>query len=705
MQLRRPTYPLRVVLMGVILSLVVLSMGAVGIVSYYFGSAELNALADTVVRQTVERVALRLEQFQQTAYLQNAECLGLSEGTHLTVADFERLALAIWPSLKAHAELARVYFGLEATGEFFAVERSDDGRVVLRIIADEPGGGRAERVYQHRPGGWELEKTLPFDGYDPRKRPFYEVARSAGGPTWTETYHFWLRQDDRHFGVSYASPMLSEAGRLLGVWSCDLDTDSLCSFLGSLQREVPGYAFIVEESASHQRRIIAHPNRALLRDPKTGWLWASVEAVDDQRLRAFMSLLPASFGTESRPEKRGPMAFQAGGEECFGSYTVAPEGPRWLIGMVLPQKEIIHNVHRYGVQFLVLFIGVLLAAATAIVWVSHRTTARLHQLHREAVAVGRLELEPGARGDSRILEIREVADAVESMKANLRSFRKYVPAEVVGELVRTGREACLGGRKIHTTVYFSDIAHFTATAERFEPEQLVEHLGQYLEAMSDGIARHGGTVDKFIGDAVMAFWNGLQERPTHALDACRAALDNQRVLVELRGRWRAAGRPLFHTRIGLHTGPVVVGNIGSERRMNYTIIGDSVNLTNRLEKLNKIYGTRVLLSESTFAEARKNVLARPLDCVGVQGKTRGVRVYELLGLRGEEDQAQAERCELSEAAVDLYLAGQFAAAAKAFHQILQLHPEDAPIKVLCRRCEGFASSPPDDWDGVFRLQG
>src|SRR5262249_26375049 len=157
-----------------------------------------------------------------------------------------------------------------------------------------------------------------------------------------------------------------------------------------------------------------------------------------------------------------------------------------------------------------------------------------------------------------------------------------------------------GGEHRRLTIYFSDIADFTSISESMPPEALVAHLGEYLQAMSEQVLAAGGTVDKYIGDAVMAFWGAPLENAEHDRGAGTAAVRNQQPLRKLRERWQAEGKPPFRARIGIHTGEVIVGNIGSAARLNYTVIGDAVNLASRLEGLNKYYDTSILISESTF---------------------------------------------------------------------------------------------------------
>jgi adenylate cyclase len=203
----------------------------------------------------------------------------------------------------------------------------------------------------------------------------------------------------------------------------------------------------------------------------------------------------------------------------------------------------------------------------------------------------------------------------------------------------------------------------------------------------------------------MAFWGAPLYMPDHAMAACRAAICCQQRLAKLRDAWRGKGRPEFHARIGVNTGPVVVGNIGSEQRLNYTVIGDPVNVASRLESLNKQYGTTIILSDTTYRAAARWLIARPLDWVTVKGKKEGGLVYELLGLHGEMAGDQLPFVDGYRHALDAYQAQHWDKAALLFEQFLRHYPGDPPGEEMLRRCRRFRAEPPSaEWDGVFHME-
>jgi adenylate cyclase len=285
------------------------------------------------------------------------------------------------------------------------------------------------------------------------------------------------------------------------------------------------------------------------------------------------------------------------------------------------------------------------------------------------------------------------------MKGGLQSFASYVPRDLVRAVLASGQKAELGGSTKPMTIFFSDLAGFTSFSETMTPAELVELLGRYFDEMTKVIASRGGTIDKFIGDAIMAFWNAPADEPLHAVRACEAALACARRLDELKGTEPGFAR--LSARIGVATGDVLVGNIGSHERMNYTVMGDTANLASRLEGLGKMYGTTILVSESTQLAAKDAIVMRAVDVVAVKGKAKGVTVYEPIALCDEHDAAAEKRAALSVEALDAYLGQRFDDAAAAYDRMLEIVPSDGAAIAMRDRCHEMAKHPPGEgWTGV-----
>jgi adenylate cyclase len=285
-------------------------------------------------------------------------------------------------------------------------------------------------------------------------------------------------------------------------------------------------------------------------------------------------------------------------------------------------------------------------------------------------------------------------------------FSSYVNAAVVDELIAHPESMSLGGTRKNLTVLFSDLVGFTALAEQHSPEDLVAMLNDYMSAMTEVVFRHDGTLDKFIGDAVMAFWGDPTPREDHALRACRCALEMQAALSEMNSRWESLiGVPLA-MRIGINTGDMIVGRMGGRGKFAYTVIGDSVNLASRLEGANKQYGTRILIAQETYQHVRNDIVARELDCITVKGRREPVTTHEVLALRsGGGEAGYEEFLSKYNSGIFRYRCREWDAAIRAFTAALALRPDDGPSRMYIERSQHFATNPPPaNWDGVFVMQ-
>ncbi len=290
-------------------------------------------------------------------------------------------------------------------------------------------------------------------------------------------------------------------------------------------------------------------------------------------------------------------------------------------------------------------------------------------------------------------------------KALIRdAFGQYLSPKVVADLMRDPDKLSLGGEDREMTAFFSDIAGFSSFSEKMTPTELVNALNEYLTEMCEVIVNYEGTVDKFEGDAIIAFWGAPAVQPDHAALACYASIDMQKSIKLLDKRFAAEGRPRVAVRMGLNTGRMVVGNMGSAQRMDYTIMGDSVNLASRLEGANKAYGSDIMISSMTYDHVRDVVDVRELDTLRVVGKNEPIKVYQLLERKGLTSGPLADMVAQFEKGLALYNARNYQDAKAVFSQCQALFPDDGPSRVYINRCELFIATPPAaDWDGIFNL--
>ena len=288
------------------------------------------------------------------------------------------------------------------------------------------------------------------------------------------------------------------------------------------------------------------------------------------------------------------------------------------------------------------------------------------------------------------------------------AFSQYLSPSVIDVIVQDPSKLSLGGERREMTAYFSDVQKFSTISESLTPEELVALLNEYLTEMCNLISSRAGTIDKFEGDAIIAFWGAPLDQPDHARLACFATIDMQKRLIEMRKDWREKGSPQLFARMGINSGPIVVGNMGSQQRMDYTIMGDTVNLAARLEGANKFYKTFTMISGNTYygtdhLEGAENYVdARELDIVRVVGKKEPVPVFEVLDFKNKLSGPMTDVLEHYQKGLSCYKDHDYPIAIEHFRKALTFLENDGPCLTYIERCERFISEPPPgDWDGVY----
>jgi adenylate cyclase len=284
-------------------------------------------------------------------------------------------------------------------------------------------------------------------------------------------------------------------------------------------------------------------------------------------------------------------------------------------------------------------------------------------------------------------------------------FGAYVDPEVVAQLVRNPDSIQLGGERREATVFFSDLAGFTDLSEKLPPEQMVEVVNAYLEQTSECLHRHGAYVDKYIGDAVMAVFGVPLPLADHAIAACKSALEAHRAIDAINEKYAAKVGVKLKVRIGLNTGEMIVGNLGSSRKKNYTVMGDAVNLASRLEGANKAFGTGILIGHETARRVQSAIVTRPLARLRVKGKAQAIEVHTLHGLPSELSSTEREFIAAYRAGYDAYVAGRFVEGAAALQRADGIIAGDLTTTRLRDECERYSAQPPPaGWEPILTLE-
>jgi adenylate cyclase len=604
--------------------------------------------------------------------------------------------------LRANPGYSWVSYG-DRAGAFAAAYRPDETRIRLNTsYFDDQGHVVLDEQDVHDDGTLVAAHHEDDSHYDPRTRPWYTAAVAAGRRTWLPPYVFFHQGIA---GITCAEPQLDQNGEIAGVYTVDFDLGALSRFVSELSLSDHGAVFVFTEAGE----VLAHPTRASVigvAGQDDGRI-TRLDDFDEPAMVAFRAALEESDHDEGREgdgEVRA-LEFDVAGARWLGSVADfdVDEGLRWRVGAIAPESDFLAGLQRENRISAAISVGALAIAVLLALWFANRVAQPLAQLASQMDRVGRFELAETKLERSLFLEIDAMNLALRRMKRGLGSFARFVPRDLVRTLLASGHEARLGGEIRTLSIFFSDIAGFTTLAETLPPDELVQKLGGYLDGMTRTIADAGGTVDKYLGDGIMAFWGAPTDDDAHAAHACEAALRCQRVLRELGATGAGAWLHDAKTRIGVATGQVLVGNFGTPERMNYTVMGDTANLASRLEGLNKQYGTLVLVDEATMRAAEPKVIGRAIDLVAVKGKAQGVRVYELLAVDGEDGaekaRALAARCEEALAA---YVARDFEKAASTWRAIESEREDDVAVRTLRARAEKYAKEPPPaDWDGVY----
>ncbi len=528
-----------------------------------------------------------------------------------------------------------------------------------------------------------------------KNRPWYQKTAKAGASVWTDIF---VSDATMESSIACGVPLLSDAGEFIGVIS---STVSLKSLATTLQKNtLKGISMVINQKGE----IVAHPvEKNYSKIVGTDTKLMTVDDLSDK------SIVIAYRKKEL--EKNSRFIFNAAEVEYIALFKdfVLDGFKDWEFLMITPIDEFIGGVKITQRNTLLICLLILIFSTMIIAFIAKRISMPINNLSAQADRITNFDLEEENEVVSGIQEIQKLQNSISRMRKSLVSFGKFVPKRLVKKLVDRGTEVRIGGKKRQLSILFTDIANFTTISEAYPAEKLVHHLYEYFDEITSIIIGNNGTIDKYIGDSIMAFWGAPQHDSNHFLNCCLSALLCQRRLLDLNRKWGYEKKPELFTRIGIHTGDVIVGNMGSSERMNYTVIGDAVNLAARLEGTNKIYGTNIIVSEFTVKHLNEYAVVRPLDIVAVKGKNEGVTIYELVALKNSDPivlptDNQLKFCGEFSKAFRLYLEQRWDDAIKIFIEVQATYGKDGPCELYIARCKAFKKSPPPaDWDGVYHI--
>ena len=561
-----------------------------------------------------------------------------------------------------------------------------------KIIDNDPNGGeRVEKWFYFNKTAEQLgSETLTNTTYFPTKRPWFKINERK--ISWTDVYVF--TGSIKAPGITASIPVGKIENKSGGVLAIDVTLTSLSDILKKAKTINSSQLYIIDDTG----RIISSSEDLPLVERGESF---ELPNINDNEFSVVKKVVGLKYsGKESFyfEEKDHHIMAQA------SDFKVGDN--QWSIVTITPDQEFLESIFELQFYtFLKCLLMVFLASIVMFIF-ARKISSTVERLSKNARRLENFELEGIKPVESKIVELQQLSHSMDSMHHSMESFSKYVPKDLVLKLLNDNTSIDLGGEQREISMFFSDIEGFTTISEQVKPKDLLDQLTDYFTVLTDIMGKHNGTIDKFIGDAIMAFWGAPESMPNHAQHVCHAALQIQRILHMKNSDWINLGLYPFATRIGIHTATVLVGNIGSKTRLNYTAIGDDVNLCARLEGLNKYYKTNIIISGDTYSKVNGDFYARPLGKVAVKGKKEGVPIYELMGAFKHIDTALLLSPQLTRdyekylVAFDYIEQQRFTSALEILQDISM---KDGPVNMMIDACVKYKKNPPgEDWEGFTR---
>jgi adenylate cyclase len=667
--------------------------------NYRQNAAAINATLNDVVAKTKQA---SIENAESMIHGVAATARVLAEIGAADPAFFrtEQSRQVLFQSLTSAEEIDATFVSFE-DGYHRAVTRIDDNRRRsdrkipqnanwhMNFIDDFSAEERRSRhrtfydIWDHVVGAYDVPTTTDY-----RTTSGYPEAKQSGTLAVTEPQ---INVDTGFPIINLRVPIFHDGG-FVGCAGASITLDVLSRFLDAHRASLHSKTIIADAVNGKIIALTDKEKGVRLADGKIEL--ARLENVDDGDVREAYQF--------QRQKSEDDFLFRSSqdGQEISASFTRFPGsfGRPWEIIILTPTDDFVGTLKRTNRQMILLIAALTGVELLLIYFFSRRLSRPIESVSRELRSVEDLTFSHAAPPSSKIKEIKELQTALSLFETSLRSFSSFVPLDVVRELIKTGTPLTLGVEQRFMTVLFADLKDFSTLAEQMAPNDLLSQLSVYFEAVSQAIAEEHGTVDKFIGDGIMAFWGAPAHRPDHVLCACRGAIRAARRMRGLNAEWSAQGRARLHLRIGLHCADVLVGNVGSSERLSYTVMGDGVNVAARLEGINKNFGTTICISDSMFDVAGGDIVARPIRTVQVKGREHEFMIYELLGIRNSDDPELAapdrfeKLCEMTRLASRYFEQGNFDEAARRYEEILRAFPRDPLARSLLSMCSAPASA-------------
>jgi adenylate cyclase len=696
--------------------LLLLTSGAILVVAGVGALRGAGALAQSAVDTTEEGLIEDLDRFLGEVERLVLVSRSWLESESLGPEDYARLNRLFQPLIERTPQLSSVLVA-RSDGSEFSILRDPTRRTVWQNRVVRPSlWGRDALIREWDTSTGETDESFESLDYDPRTRVYYGTAVAESEPgsvAWTPPTIFYVTRDP---GITGGTWWSAPDGDTVVV-AFDLLLMDLSRLTSSAEIGSEGVAFALTAAGGEAPRIVGLP--ALGADTSDAAI--RVRFLTPGRavpLPDADPVLPEARDLGSPPvaaaveawqgagRVAGPLEFDVDGERWWASFRPRSVGTEalWIV-VAAPESDFVGDLVPLARQVVTVAAFALLASLLLATWLARSYARPLEALARSSHRIARLELDEPPGVESRLKEVRGLADEQERMRRALDAFARYMPVELVRRLVSRGELARIGGTRRVITILFTDIEGFTTIAEARSPEAVTAHLTSYFEWLLDTLRAHRGEVNQLLGDGLMAYWGAPVESPDHARDAVSAILACRTGLEVLNRQWVEEGEPSLPTRFGVATGEVVVGNVGSPSRLAYAAVGDAVNLASRIEGMNRFYGTRLLVAGATRRAAGDGFEWRHVDGVRAKGKSKVVELHEPLGRTGEVPPDRLAFRDAYEEALARYRRRDFHGSIEVLDAIAAAYRDDRSVARLRGLCiEYLDDPPPEGWDGVTNLR-
>jgi class 3 adenylate cyclase len=510
-----------------------------------------------------------------------------------------------------------------------------------------------------------------------RALPHYNAAHERSGFAITEPI---INPDTGYPIISMAYPIRVD-GKFGGAASANMTLNEMSKFLDAHKASPNSVTLVVDD----RDNIISYPVMAKgVRHSGSKVELANVSELDVPQVVKAVQLHKTSgvdrFNFELAPDGKEYVALFS---RIAGKFF-----KKWEVIVVTPIDDFVGALKQTN-RKLIWLMAALVLLESAMIYIMARKISRPIEIVSGAIERSR-SLSFGHKHfrESRIREIDQLQKATVLLDNALRSFSVFVPVGLVRGLIESGKPLAPSVESRFMTIFFSDLESFSTIAERLSPQELSDQTSRYFENVTGAVTEEHGTIDKFIGDSVMAFWGAPAALDDHVYRACLAALKASSRMKRLNAQWTSEGRTPMPMRIGIHCANVVVGNVGSPQRLSYTVMGDGVNIASRVEGLNKQFGTAICISDAVFEQVADRVVARPLQRLSVKGRLGEFLVYELLGIAGSDDpelkagERDIARCKMTTTAMACLTSGHLAQALDLYEKLLAEFPDDKVARLM-----------------------